>query len=773
MSSRTQPAIPVPDSFPTEGGNQAQGPFRYLALHTLGWKAFQDLCAQICEEILHRTVSVYREAQDGGQDAVFLLPPVGGEIAKTATVQCKFTSDPNRHLRLSDLTQEKQSIIDLVSSGQAHSYYFITNMSVDAPVAADIRSLLTSLGVVEPHVFGRERITMEIRNSSRLRALVPRVYGLGDLSIILDERRADQTKALLGHLMPSLGVYVPTTAHRSAVRILGEHGIVLLIGAPASGKSMLASILATTALNGDGHQCFQSDGPGDLLGNWNPNEPGRFYWIDDAFGPNQLRDDFVDHWISIMNKVKAAIAAGNRFVLTSRTHVWAAAKLKLGMRNHPKFANETAVVAVGSLSPEERAQILYNHLKAGNQKAAWKQQIKPHLDSVASDTSFLPEIAKRLGDKNHTAGIVSIPKDLIRFVKEPMAFLIETIGELNNGQRAALTIVFLYRSKLPIEAHPAESWKLVGDKFGVTIAEIINALPELEGTFLAIKSEGAKRVWTFFHPTIADALSSILGHRPDLVDLYLRGVRVEELLTEVVCEGATAIRDAVIIPAEMNDLLVSRLLETPDEENLNRQLFAFLGERASLQVLTSLINWDSNLLMRNTSHYWRCRHDPKIRLYARAHALGLLPQNLREIVVSRLENAIFNNLDGSILDDDLVLALIPPTKLLSIAARLCREFIPSLEDHIEPIVDSPDLDIDPEDNFDDLRSFLGDLEILFFENERVQEEIGEIRERMHEGTELIAAKKMNSAHEWDGDDIAPGVVTAPSRSRSIFSDVDM
>jgi len=321
MSSRTQPVIPVPDFVPTEGGNQAQGPFRYLALHTLGWKAFQDLCAQICEEILHRTVSVYREAQDGGQDAVFLLPPVRGEIAETGTVQCKFSSDPHRHLRLSDLTQEKQTIIDLVSSGQAHSYYFITNMSIDAPVAADIRSLLTSLGVVEPHVFGRERITIEIRNSSRLRALVPRVYGLGDLSIILDERRADQTKALLGHLMPSLGVYVPTTAHRSAVRILGEHGIVLLIGAPASGKSMLASILATTALNGDGHQCFQSDGPVDLLGNWNPHEPGRFFWIDDAFGPNQLRDDFVDHWISIMNKVKAAIAAGNRFVLTSRTHV--------------------------------------------------------------------------------------------------------------------------------------------------------------------------------------------------------------------------------------------------------------------------------------------------------------------------------------------------------------------------------------------------------------------------------------------------------------------
>jgi len=49
---------------------RAEGPWSDLALHTIGWKAFQDLCAQVCEEVLRRPVQVYREAQDGGQDAV-------------------------------------------------------------------------------------------------------------------------------------------------------------------------------------------------------------------------------------------------------------------------------------------------------------------------------------------------------------------------------------------------------------------------------------------------------------------------------------------------------------------------------------------------------------------------------------------------------------------------------------------------------------------------------------------------------------------------------
>ena len=69
---------------------RAEGPWSDLALHTIGWKAFQDLCAQVCEEVLRRPVQVYREAQDGGQDAVFLSGPGGGH---DATIQCKHSAD--------------------------------------------------------------------------------------------------------------------------------------------------------------------------------------------------------------------------------------------------------------------------------------------------------------------------------------------------------------------------------------------------------------------------------------------------------------------------------------------------------------------------------------------------------------------------------------------------------------------------------------------------------------------------------------------------------
>lgn len=324
---------------------QVQGQLKDLALHTLGWKAFQDLSSQICEEILKTSVSIYREAQDGGQDAVFLVE--SSEQSSIGTVQCKFTSIATKRFKTSDLTQELENIKKLVESKNATTYIFITNMGVDATEADIARKLLNSYGVENAYIYGKEWITLKIQESSRLRALVPRVYGLGDLSTILDERRANQTKAVLGHLISTLNVYVPTSAHRRAISVLTENGIVLLLGSPATGKSTLAAILATMALDDDEHRCFQLDGPNELNTHWNPNEKNRFYWIDDAFGPNQLREDYIDSWISIMPKVKVAIASGNRFVLTSRSHIWMAAKQKLSTRNHPLLANGTALVDVG------------------------------------------------------------------------------------------------------------------------------------------------------------------------------------------------------------------------------------------------------------------------------------------------------------------------------------------------------------------------------------------------------------------------------------------
>jgi len=752
---------------------QVQGANVDLAIHTLGWKAFQDLCAQVCAETLGTIVSIYREAQDGGQDAV-LQTQKAGSVQKDfeATIQCKFSGKAHLRLRATDIDPELATVRELVGAGHAKTYYFITSQGVDAPVAAKVRDKLVEAGVSEPHVLGREWLTQQIRSSARLRALVPRVYGLGDLSTILDERCAHQTQVLLGHLQPGLRVYVPTAAHRTAVRVLAEHKIVLLLGSPATGKSMLAAILATTAIDGENHQCLKCDGPLELTSRWNPHEKNRLYWIDDAFGPNQLRSDFVDSWINAMPKVKAAIELGNRFILTSRTHIWHGAKPKLGTRNLPVLADAKAVVDLGVLSPEEREQIIYNHLKAGNQTAAWKRRIKPHLPALVGNTRLLPEIARRLGDSRFTKALKSLPNDLIKFVAEPEEFLIQSIQELDDAHQAAMTLIFLRQGRLPVHDLVSESTNLVADKYGVTTRAIAEALSQLEGSFVMVRQEDSHQVCGFVHPTFTDAISSMLSARSDLVELYVRGAKLETLLAEAVCEGAASIRDAVVIPPSASEHLVGRLMGAPDEPDMNRSLFEFLASRASDAVVLASLEVDSGLIRREAQHYWRIGNDGRLRFLARVHKLHRLPEDIRLEVAYELERIALHDLDASFLGNEDILALLQPTQLLRLGVQLVAALAGVVPDRISELAEEADPDSDIPDQFDQVRSFVEQLQEALPSDKAVQDSLQSLSGEIDDAIEKVSKKKKPSEDVGAWSNISPAKVAAAPKGRSIFSDVD-
>lgn len=741
-----------------------------LALHTLGWKAFQDLCAQVCEEVLGMPVSVYREAQDGGQDAVFVSTQTNG-IAKTGTIQCKFSSSGTKRLRAADLTSEVEVIKELVRKGQANSYVFITSMGVDAPVAVKVRKKLIELGVETPQVHGREWISLKIRESVRLRSLVPRVYGLGDLSTILDERTATQTKALLGHLQPSLKLYVPTSAHRQAVQVMSDEGIVLLLGLPASGKSMIAAILATCAIEEIGHRCFKVDSPQELVNLWNPNESGGFYWIDDAFGPNQLRSDFVDEWISILPKVKAAISAGNRFVLTSRTHIWNAAKPKLGIRCLPSLKDGSAAVHVGTLEKEERSQILYNHVKGGDQSKSWKEEVKKHLDDLSNDIDLLPEIARRLGDSKYTTGVSNYPEDLVHFVRSPMDFLKETIGELESAQQAALVLVFLSDAGLPSDLGENSHTRAVCEKYDVSLNLIGDALSQLDGSFVVKQVDQSGEAWKFVHPTLTDAMASVLGERADLADLYLAGAKLSSILSDTICSGRKTIPNSILIADRSANLLVTRLTEVEDEPMLNLQLLRYLNDRASEVVFKEYVGNNDGIFYRTTTRSWGMSTDSSIRFFARCANYGLLPEKIRQDVAIKLENALLKNLDASFLDNDDILRLIPPTRLIAAICNLTDYLRDDLPDVVDELKDGASSEQDGYDVFDDIGSFVSNIENVL-EGSSFSAYVEFAREIIAAASSIVDGHYVEPESTWEGEDVAPVKLTDNSVSRSIFSDVE-
>jgi|ERR1700722_16693931 len=161
-------------------------------LHTLGWEAFQNLCNNIVSEVLGQTVTVFSPTNDAGQDGAFQgnWEKKEGEIfTGRFIIQCKFTARRDQHISLSDLEDELLKAERLAKQGFAQTYLLLTNAKLTGEADILIRQAFGKIqGLDHFDIYGLEWITQQILKSKRLRAFVPRIYGLGDLTQILDDR---------------------------------------------------------------------------------------------------------------------------------------------------------------------------------------------------------------------------------------------------------------------------------------------------------------------------------------------------------------------------------------------------------------------------------------------------------------------------------------------------------------------------------------------------------------------------------------------------------
>ena|GEM_PF-5843282 len=203
-------------------------------LHTLGWMDFQNLSGTVLREILGQTLQQFADTSDAGRDGAFhgKWKPQGQEtLSGSFVLQCKFTARPNASLQVSELNEELLKARKLASKGLCQNYILITNASMRAPVEADLKEKFESIrGIKHFAAFDGNWLTQQIRENQRLRILVPRIYGLGDLTEILDERVYQQAQEVLSWLGDELARFVITDAHHRSVKALQEKRFVFLLG---------------------------------------------------------------------------------------------------------------------------------------------------------------------------------------------------------------------------------------------------------------------------------------------------------------------------------------------------------------------------------------------------------------------------------------------------------------------------------------------------------------------------------------------------------------
>lgn len=750
-------------------------------LHQLGWFSFQQLAVAVAKEVFGQTISSFLPSKDGGRDGSFTgiwkknkYESLEGQYV----FQCKFTNQTNRRLKPSDLDDEIEKIKKLVDNGMCDFYILFTNNGVSGKTEQIIYKQLKYIGVKYFKIYDNDWIVQTIKENSRLRIMVPRIYGLGDLSQILDQRVYDQGQELLESLKDEFAKIVITNSYKRAAKAIDNHSFVLLVGGPASGKTTIASNLSIAAMDLWKSMTMKLHTADEVVNHWNPHEPGQFFWIDDAFGVTRYESSLVQRWNQAMLHVKAMLKKNVRIVMTSRDYIYEAARKELKISAFPLFNESMVVIDVKALTDDEKRQILYNHLKMGDQPLEFRAKIKPFLESISTLKEFLPETARRLGTKLHTKGLYINEYHVKDFVVRQKEFFIELLRNLDKDLIAALALIYMNDEKLtsPLEL-TAEELKSI-DRLDSTIGKCSNALQVMKNNLVQLIITNQESYWKFKHPTIGDAFSEFIKDSAELIEIYLRGCDVEKLINQVSC-GNLKLKNTIVIPNKFHHLIIARLssfTSSKDYKNewtsiwgAKRDLLTFLATRCTKEFLELYVNANPEIFETVTSPGLYLEISPEVDLAYKLYSFKLLPEESRFKLVDNICAYAKSGQNLYVFKLDKISGLFTEDELNALKENVTKELVPMVGKLREQKEDEYESTDDPERHMSSLVEVLEILEEEFADNDdilsSIKREINQIQTWVannEQESELTEREKL--VGEADDQTIA--------KERSIFDDID-
>lgn len=576
-------------------------PGRYN-LHRLGWSAFEDLCMQVMRVVLGETCTRFRLGPDGGRDGWFNGQAAAQLVAQNQltgsfVVQCKHTSLSHDALNKNHLKIEIEKVTQIAATTPCH-YILMTNRQVSAPSEAAIRHAFEAVtGLGHCLVLSETWIEDTLDAHPRLLRLVPRLYGIGDLSQILSFVIQQQTSAVLEDLARPLRTYVPTESYRHAERALHDHGFVVLVGPPASGKSAIAANLCMVNLAQDANvRVLRIEHADQFKSTWSPEDTHTIYWVDDVFGETTLDDSRVREWSAALDKVEAARRRTARIIFCTRDYILAAAERKL-KRTKADLINDARVrVDVTALSEAERDAILYNHIKDGDISREQKKRLKKHLSGLARLRSFSPELARRLGSLRFHRGLTYELNALRGFFDWPIQHFRDVIHGLSGAETAALAVCVFSGNAVPDPVPDDALAEAVLRTYAVSMPQVREALEMLEGSLVKRVRQGTAQTWQLHHPSMIEALQEELASKSSQLVLYLQSARLDAILRDTTTLPPAADSRLVFLPDSVYTYLVGRLLNA--DWHSTEAIGHFLAGRASDTLLRAIDSTDSDLLDR-------------------------------------------------------------------------------------------------------------------------------------------------------------------------------
>src|SRR5579883_297077 len=379
------------------------------ALDALGWHEFEHLVQTLLKTRLGLGVEAWGGAGDWGRDAYFTgsLPyPTHEPREGTFCFQCKFVEEAN-----AAGARPEKALVDAVrrerdrlryGRSQATIYVLFTN----APLSPSVREKVTALlSEVMPTVAVRlhdgNDVCAWLDESPQIARRFPQLFSLRDLDILLGQwvnrDLLARSQAAIEEARDLAQVFVPTGAYHEALSVLGKHHFVVLEGPPEMGNTAIGRMIALAqVLQGwEALECRRARDVERAV----TDEREQVFLADDFFGRGEYVPTAVSEWEAELPHILRLLGPRRKLILTSRAHLLNLAKRDLDLHGVAAQRFPTlgeVIVDAGRLTSQEKARILYRHLKQAGLPLAIRELLRSCAHEVVHDEHFTPERIRRL-----------------------------------------------------------------------------------------------------------------------------------------------------------------------------------------------------------------------------------------------------------------------------------------------------------------------------------------------------------------------------------------
>lgn len=521
-------------------------------LDELGWYQFEMLVQSLLKAELGLAVETWGGPSDNGRDAYadgpLSFPDRGTASEGPFIFQVKFVEGANaagarfeERLRKA-LRAECSAIHSRRAAGiwqDPKHYVLLTNAPLTPTLRATLREVLAeALPRSKVHFRGGGDICDLLDTHKAIAHSFPELLSLRDLSFLLSDvvnkEVLERSRAAIDLAREAAHYFVATSAYHNAYQLLTQYGFVVLDGPPEMGKTTIAHIIALLQVLRGWH-AIDCRNPDDFFAGFEP-ERSQIFIIDDAFGRTEYDVSLGRQWERELSKLMPRVDDNHWIVFTSRTQVLLRALDDLDVSGAARIFPDPAklIVNAADLSVEERARILYRHVRAVELSAPMREIVRSEARRIVLDRNFTPERMRLLAFtlasddvRGATKAIISLKmQDIIR---NPSKAMRRSFRSLEQQYRLVLIALLDCDRSGTLYRLSSSFGRLYGGSIGETLLGLVD---DLLGVFLRPTQPVAPLGLNWYvqvdwiHPSFRDLVIDELSADDDLRRRFLRTASV-------------------------------------------------------------------------------------------------------------------------------------------------------------------------------------------------------------------------------------------------------